>query len=78
MFGGNDFKYPSSHKLGMQIPRNGSMCGNCKFLGADHKTCKQSEWIKWNGNNALPFPDEQYCCDLYMPDRILKPVKKEE
>ena len=79
MFGGNDFKYPSSHKLGMQVPHNGSCCKSCKFLGADHKTCKQTEWVKWHGgDNKLPFPDEDYCCDLYVPNLMLKKPKKEE
>ncbi len=69
MFGGKFFTYPKDHKLGMKIPHNGSMCGNCKYLGKDHKTCLNKEWIKWNsGNNKLPFSDEDYCCDLFIPE----------
>lgn len=76
MYGGDSFKYPVSHKLGMQVPRGGSMCKNCRYLGDDHKTCTQGEWVKWNGgDNKLPFPDEDYCCDLYSSNRILRKPK---
>jgi hypothetical protein len=78
MFGGDDFKYPASHKLGMQVPTGGSMCDNCRFLGDDQKTCKHPEWIKWNGgDNKLPFPDENYCCDLWISAKLLKKPKPE-
>ncbi len=65
-FGGKWFDYSENHKLGMEVPEGGSSCSNCIFLGIDHKTCKNKEWIKWNsGNNKLPVEDERYCCDLY-------------
>lgn len=68
MFGGKHFTYPKNHKLGMRVPKGGSMCDNCKFLGEDHKTCMNKEWIKWNnGDNKLPAPSDQYCSDLWEP-----------
>ncbi len=57
--------YPENHKLGIKVPHGGSMCGNCKFLGEDHKTCMNKEFIKWNKSNILPNKDEEYCCDLW-------------
>jgi len=73
MYGGHDFKYPASHKLGLQVPYGGSMCKNCSFLGTDHKTCKNKEFVKWQGgNNKLPYPDENFCCDLWASAKLLK------
>lgn len=64
-FGGGWFEYPPNHKLGIEVPEGGSSCSTCKFLGKDHKTCLNKEFIKWNKSDILPFKDENYCCDIY-------------
>lgn len=55
---------PANHKLGMRVPKGGSMCANCEYL-KDAKTCGNKGFIKWNGSGKLPAPSNQYCCDLY-------------
>lgn len=57
---------PPDHQLGMQVPKGGSMCANCKYL-SDPQTCGNPGFIKWNGSPQLPAPADQYCCDLYEP-----------
>jgi hypothetical protein len=60
-------KYPPDHQPGIEVPRGGSMCLNCKFLGKDKKTCTEENFINWNGSNKLPLSADRYCSDWYMP-----------
>jgi hypothetical protein len=55
---------PPDHQLGMKVPKGGSMCKNCKFL-ASPTTCGNKGWIEWHGNEKLPEPSDEYCCDNY-------------
>lgn len=51
------------HKVGIQVPKGGSACSNCKYLFDDDK-CTNDLWIKWNkGDNTIPVPVDEYCCD---------------
>ncbi len=58
--------YPPGHKPAMRVPKGGSMCKNCKFLGKDEKTCTSKDFIAWNGSKNLPEPYDEYCSDWYM------------
>jgi len=55
---------PPDHQLGMQIPKGGSMCANCEYL-TGYRSCGNPGFIKWNGSPHLPYPSDEYCCDLY-------------
>lgn len=57
---------PPNHELGMQVPKGGSCCANCKYLSGP-QTCGNQGFITWNGSEQLPAPPDQYCCDLYEP-----------
>jgi hypothetical protein len=66
MYGGDKYNLPANHRAGMVVPKGGSCCANCRFLGADHKTCDNKNFIEWNGgDNKLPAKDENYCSDWY-------------
>lgn len=64
-------KYPPDHQLGMRVPKGGSSCLRCEFLGTDKKTCVNKLFIAWEGpnkpagSNKLPLAADEYCCDLY-------------
>jgi hypothetical protein len=58
-------EYPPDHKAGMRVPKGGSMCANCEYLGKDKKTCTEEHFIKWNGSNIIPAPIDEYCSDWY-------------
>lgn len=55
---------PEDHQLGMRVPKGGSMCANCKFLEGKN-LCGNKAFQKWNGSDMLPYPANEYCCDLY-------------
>lgn len=57
---------PPNHKLGLRVPKGGSMCADCRFL-ATSKTCGNPRFVEWNGSPRLPAPANEYCCDLYEP-----------
>jgi hypothetical protein len=59
--------YPADHKPGMQVPKGGSSCASCEYLGADGKTCKNTYFIAWNGSDTLPAPADEYCSDWWEP-----------
>ncbi len=73
MYGGKDFQLPATHKAGMRVPKGGSSCANCRFLGVDKESCTSKYWIAWNNGEAkLPAPADQYCSDFYEPNRIIR------
>lgn len=50
----------------MKVPKGGSSCLNCLWVGYDKKTCKNKYFIKWNnGNSLLPYPADEYCSDFW-------------
>lgn len=56
---------PEDHKVGMRVPKGGSMCANCKWVSDDGKTCGNEYFQDWNGSEKLPAPSDEYCCDLW-------------
>lgn len=67
-----DAQYPPDHKPGMRVPKGGSMCANCKYLGHDQRTCANKYFIEWNGSNVIPGKIDEYCSDWYEPRDTLK------
>lgn len=83
--------YPGEHLLGMETPKGGSACANCRFLvdgnsQGQGKTCIEAHFIGWEGPNkpagtgVLPQPPDQYCCDMWQPaptQKVAPPVDRE-
>jgi hypothetical protein len=61
-------KYPANHKPGMRVPKGGSSCASCEYLGKDKRTCTNKFFIRWNGSNLIPAPIDEYCSDWYEPN----------
>ncbi len=71
MYGGGEYNLPANHKAGLRVPKGGSNCANCKFLGIDKKTCTNNYWIEWNGGKAeLPYPADEYCSDFWESGKL--------
>lgn len=61
-----NFSLPRNHEPGMRVPKGGSSCLKCEYLGDDKKTCKNEDFIKWNnGKDELPAPADEYCSDWF-------------
>jgi len=60
-------RYPPDHKPVMPVPKGGSMCLNCRFLGKDKKTCKSRDYIDFMGTNKLPYMADEMCSDWWKP-----------
>lgn len=60
-------EYPPDHVPGMKVPKGGSSCSSCEYLGDDGQTCNNEYFQKWNGSNQLPAPADEYCSDWYEP-----------
>lgn len=58
-------QYPDNHQAGMRVPKGGSSCASCEYLGESKTTCKNKYFIKWNGSNKLPAPADEFCSDWY-------------
>jgi len=56
---------------GMQVPKGGSMCANCKYLDEDKKSCTKENFIRWNGSEVIPGKIDEYCSDWYEPKEKL-------
>jgi hypothetical protein len=57
--------YPPDHKAAMRVPKGGSSCMKCKFLGEDEKSCTSSYFLAWNGSKILPAPADVFCSDWF-------------
>lgn len=60
-------EYPDDHKPAMRVPKGGSSCSSCEYLGKNGKSCTNEFFVKWNGSNKLPAPADSYCSDWYEP-----------
>lgn len=64
-------EYPPDHQAAMRVPKGGSICSKCEYLGDDGKSCTNEYFIKWEGENKpagsdeLPFPADEYCSDWF-------------
>ena len=76
--GQGPFKLPKDHIPGIQVPKGGAMCANCKFISKDKLHCTEDNFIKWHGDSKIPKPIDEYCSDFYEPNTPLdeKIVKK--
>jgi len=69
---------PPNHHAAMRVPKGGSCCANCEYLGDDKKSCRNDYFIKWDGgkekpadSDRLPYPADEYCSDWYEPENEL-------
>ena len=60
--------YPQDHKAGMVVPKGGSNCAKCEFLGDNKLTCTNKYFIAWNGSGVIPGPIDSYCSDWFEPE----------
>lgn len=64
------FQFPPDHQPGMQVPKGGSSCASCSYLGEDGASCTNDYFIQWNGSPQLPNPADEYCSDWYEPKTL--------
>lgn len=66
-----EFQLPKDHLFGMEVPKGGSSCANCKFVSEDKKNCGNPYFQDWQKSlktkdlSVLPAPADQYCCDVF-------------
>jgi broad specificity phosphatase PhoE len=72
------FTLPPDHQPGMRVPKGGSSCASCEYLGEDDRTCVNKNFIAWDGgsekpkgSDKLPFAADEYCTDWYEPKEKL-------
>jgi hypothetical protein len=59
--------YPRDHEPAMRVPKGGSSCSSCEYLGKDGETCRNKYYIRWHGSNKLGAPADEFCSDWYEP-----------
>jgi hypothetical protein len=64
-YGGNEFELPPSHQPGMRVTKGGSCCANCKYWNETSKLCTNKYYIKWNGDDKIPAPADEFCSDWW-------------
>lgn len=63
------FSLPADHVPAIRVPRGGSSCSSCEYLGPDGKHCSNEYFRAWHGSNVLPLPADEYCSDWYEPKK---------
>ena len=66
------FNYPPNNELVVRVPKEGSKCGNCKYLGGDGTTCKNKDYIAFMGTNKLPLPKDRMCSIWWEERKVSK------
>jgi len=75
--------YPADHIAAMPVPKGGSSCSKCEYLGKDKKTCTQKDFIAWEGPNkpagsdVIPEPIDEFCSDWFDWDGRKEESKKD-
>jgi hypothetical protein len=60
---------PRGHSPGLRVPRGGSSCASCRYGDARTNTCREPNFIRWNGGPDLPADAREYCSDWWTPRR---------
>lgn len=66
-----EFKLPPDHVFGITVPKGGSACSKCRFLGEDGKSCGNEYYRGWRESlgvddiAALPASADEFCCDVF-------------
>lgn len=60
-------QYPSNHEPAIRVPKGGSSCASCEYLGKDGKSCVNKYFVAWHGSKELPYPADEFCSDWYEP-----------
>ncbi len=60
-------QYPPDHRPAMRVPKGGSSCSSCEYLGGDKASCTNEYFIKWHGSGKLPADADSYCSDWWEP-----------
>lgn len=58
-------KIPDRYPFAEEVPKEGTSCANCYFLGKDGKTCRNKIYIKKNGSNQLGKKASRWCCMVW-------------
>ena len=60
---------PADHKPGMEVPKGGSCCANCKHYRTDPSTpygrCAEPNFSLYYGTSSIPIAPDRYCSDWY-------------
>jgi hypothetical protein len=51
----------------MRVPKGGSSCASCEYLGKSGDTCTNKYFIAFRGTGKLPAPADSFCSDWYEP-----------
>ena len=62
-------QFPPDHKPAMRVPKGGSNCAKCRFVGSDLKTCGNPYYQQYYGSNKLKAPADEFCSDWFEPKR---------
>lgn len=67
-----EFKLPPDHLFAMEVPKGGSSCAKCHYVGQDSEHCGNSYFQNWRKSlghmedpGLLPKPANEYCCDVF-------------
>lgn len=67
--------YPADHEPAMRVPKGGSSCSSCEYLGKDRKTCTNEHYSAFYKTNKLQAPADEFCSDWY---EAAKKVEKKD
>ena len=58
---------PPNHKAGLQVPKGGSCCANCKWWSQEKQICTSTYYSDWAGTNQIPYAADEYCTNWWEP-----------
>lgn len=64
---GRSIDLPRGHSPGMRVSHGGSSCATCRFGNVRTGTCREPNFVRWNGSRRIPAPMSSYCSDWWQP-----------
>lgn len=64
------FELPRNHQPGLQVPKGGSCCANCKFyapVGGRYGSCGNPYYQQWAETPLIPCSPDSWCSDWFEP-----------
>ena len=60
------FVIPAKYGFGVEVPKGGSSCASCFYLGESRKDCNNALYRRYEETSKLGAAAEEFCCAVWI------------
>jgi hypothetical protein len=64
------FVIPARYGFGVEVPKGGSSCASCFYVGGDGASCNNAIFRRVEGTSELGKPASEFCCPLWTRENV--------